>query len=82
MVARRVLPSSFKAGRAIRLEGTVYARGQTIPDAVVARVRRLSAYLSSRLIVPVPDTYRRRTREHIPTPTDLNAKERTTLLSR
>lgn len=76
------LPSSFVAGRALRLEGTIYAKGAVIPDAVVARVRRVSAYLSRRLIIPVPDPWHRRTRAHVPTPTDITAKERRTLLTR
>lgn len=71
----RWVPTSFSAGRRIRLEGTVYARGAAIPNAVVAQVKHLAAYLSRRWIVPQPDPHRRRTSPDTPTPTALNPTE-------
>jgi len=71
----RWVPTSFTAGWKIRLEGVVYQIGATIPNPVVARVNKLSAYLSKRMIIPSPDPHRRRTTPKTPTPTALNPSE-------
>jgi hypothetical protein len=75
MASRRALPTSFTAGRDITLEGTTYARGATIPGAVVARVRRVSAYLSRRWILPHPEGYLSKVRSKVTRPEYLNPQE-------
>lgn len=77
----RVLPTSFKAGRAIVIEGVSYALGATIPNAVVAKIPRVSALLSRAWIIAVPDPHRRRTKESTPRPTALSSTERKKLTS-
>jgi hypothetical protein len=76
MAVRRVLPTSFKAGRPLRLEGVLYSLGQAIPAAVVARVRRANALLSNRWIIPSADPYRSRLPERTPRPVDISWAER------
>lgn len=76
---KRQQPTSFTAGRKIVLGGTTYAKGATIPNSVVKGLKRLSALLSRRLIIPNVDPHYRRTALSKPTPTFLNVKERAKL---
>lgn len=76
MAVRRVLPTSFTAGRPLLLEGVLYASGQTVPAGVVARVRRVNALLSRRWIIPNADPYRSKLKPHQPRPVDLSWGER------
>jgi hypothetical protein len=75
MGVRRVLPTSFTAGRPLTLEGVDYAIGDPIPQAVVARVRRVPALLSRRWIVPNTDPYASKLKPMQGRPVDLNASE-------
>jgi hypothetical protein len=76
----RQLPTSFTATRQLNLGGTIYAAGAAIPTAVVAGIRRASALLSRRWIVPTPETYPRHSiNSNKPAPTTLGAEERRAL---
>jgi hypothetical protein len=77
----RTQPTSFTAGRRIKLGGTTYARGAAIPNAVVKGLKHATALLSRRWIIPNVDVYRRRlvNRPERPTPTSLSVTERNKL---
>lgn len=53
-----------------------YGIGQTIPNAVVKALIRLSALLSRRWIIPNADSTYRKTKPSTPTPTSLDPVER------
>lgn len=69
----RVLPSSFTAGRPVKLEGVSYQPGDTVPGAVVKRVRALSALLSNGTLWPDKDPSSRRLSLKKQRPTALTA---------
>lgn len=75
MAVRRVLPTSFTAGRQLTLEGVDYAKGDPIPQAVVARVRRVSGLLARRWIIPNVDPYASKLKAHQGRPVDLSMSE-------
>jgi hypothetical protein len=77
---RYTLPTSFTAGRALNIAGTLYAQGATIPNPVVAGIKKVSALLSKGFIVPNVDQAHRRTVLSKPTPRTLDAGERRALL--
>lgn len=52
MASHRFVPTSFTAGRVIHLAGTTYALGAQIPNTVVLGLKRASALLSRRWIIP------------------------------
>ena len=66
-------PTSFTAGRKQTINGTVYNPGDAIPNAVAKGLRNLSALLSNRDIIPVPDPFGRRTKSSTATPTDVGS---------
>lgn len=68
-----VVPSSYTAGRRITIDDVVYEPGDTLPNDGVAALPRLSALLSNRTIIPVPDMHHRRTRPEVSTPSDVPA---------
>lgn len=73
---RRQQVTSFTAGRRIKLGGVTYERGDAIPNAQVKGLKKLSALLSHRWIIPNRDPAFRKTLPHVPTPTALGVKER------
>jgi hypothetical protein len=76
---KKVVPTSYTAGRDIRLSGTVYTKGQTIPNATVKAQKALSRLLSRRFIIPDKDPHGRKTKLRTPTPTDVNPSFRKAL---
>lgn len=70
-------PTSYTAGRKITIDGVTYQPGAAISAAVVKGIKRLSALLSKRLIIPNVDPHRRmKARLRTPTPTDVSAQLR------
>ena len=53
------VPASFTAGRKVTLEGTTYQPGDAVPNAVVKKVKALSALLGRRILIPNLDPHRR-----------------------
>ena len=70
------IPASYTARKRIVLGGTVYNPGDTIPNATVKGLKRLSMFLGNRSIVPNIDPYQRQNRIGTPTPTDLGPAAR------
>jgi hypothetical protein len=71
--------AGFTAGRPVTLLGTFYAKGATVPSAVVGGLRHASALISRRTLVPTSAQYpskRASARLGKPSPVTLNAKER------
>lgn len=70
-------PTSYTAGRKITIDGVTYQPGAAITASVVKGIRRLSALLSKRMIIPNVDPHnRKRARLRTPTPTDVSAQLR------
>lgn len=73
-------PSSFTAGRRVKLLGSTYQPGATVPNSVVKQVKKLSALLSARILVPnVKLRESRDGRTRVPGPSDINPKMRKNL---
>jgi len=81
---RIVTPTTFTVTKDVKIMGVQYTRGQVVPNATVKTWKRLSMLLSSRIILPNPDPYHRKTdlygfgdapRRH-PTPTGMGPAER------
>lgn len=84
MARGKQLPTSFTAGRTIRVAGVVYTIGQAIPTAAVGGLNKASALLSRRWIIPANEAYPKKgstdaKRLAKPKPTTLNPKERRNL---
>lgn len=75
-MARLQIPTSYTARKRIVLGGTVYAAGDTIPNATVKGIKHLGSLLGNRFIVPNVDPWKRRTKLRNPTPTDFGAVAR------
>ena len=73
---QRQLPTTWTASRQLTLAGTVYAAGATVPNAVAAGLRRLSALVSRNLLIPDRNMRGEPVDPSIPTPTNYNAGER------
>lgn len=78
-MARHQSQSSYTAGRTITLGGTTYAPGATIPAATVKALKKLSALLSNREIIPNVDPWKRKGKLKTPTPTDMSPVQRRAL---
>jgi hypothetical protein len=68
-----VAPTSYTAGKKFTVGGTTYNPGDTVPNATVKGLKRVSAFLGRRIIIPNADPYRRKGRLRTPTPTDVSA---------
>lgn len=70
-------PTSFTAGRRIKLFGVTYQPGDAVPNAVVKTVKRMNALIARRILVPNRTL---RGSKHMltttPAPNDLNPKQR------
>ncbi|HEY5787500.1 MAG TPA: hypothetical protein VIT65_22270 [Microlunatus sp.] len=74
------VPASYTAGKKFTVNGTTYNPGDTVPNATVKGLKRLSAFLGRRIIIPNVDPYnRKRARLRTPTPTDVSAQFRKAL---
>ena len=69
-------PASYTVRKRIVLGGTVYNSGDTITNATVKALKRVSMFLSARLIVPNIDPYQRQNDINTPTPTDMGPAAR------
>lgn len=70
-------PSSFTAGRRVKLLDTTYQPGDAVPNSVVKGLRRLSALVSRRILVPnVTLRESRDGRTRVPTPSDIGPNQR------
>ena len=67
-----VVPSSFKAGRDLIIDGVPVSFGAVLTDQQVRWFPKLDVMLSTRRVVPVPDPHLRRTSDWIPTPTSIS----------
>lgn len=45
-------PTSFTAGRRVKILGVTYQPGDAVPNAVVKTLRRMSALINRRILVP------------------------------
>lgn len=73
-------PASYTVRKTVTINGTVYQPGAAITNATVKGIKRLSALLGNRTIVPNVDPFRRRTKNKHTAPLDLGgAKLRKTL---
>lgn len=69
-MTKRRTPTSFTAGRKVVLLGSTYQPGDAVPNAVVKSVKKLSALVSRRILVPNTDPWYRRTKARSGAPTD------------
>lgn len=73
-------PASFTAGKKVTLNGTTYQPGDAVPLNVVKGLKRVSALVSRRILIPNLDPHRRlKYRLRVPTPTDISATFRKSL---
>lgn len=76
----KAIPTSFTAGRKLTINGVTYQPGDAVPIAAVRSVRKLSALLSRRHLIPNVDPHKRlKYRLRVPTPTDISAVFRKSL---
>lgn len=71
-----VVPDSYVAGKRVTLDGVTYEPGDVVPNETVRGIKRLSALLGNRTLIPRPDPHHRRTRETVAAPSDVPAQVR------
>jgi hypothetical protein len=66
------IPSSYTCGReGLKINNTVYHKGDAIPAATVKSLKKVSALLGNRDIIPDVDPHYRKTKLKTPAPTDV-----------
>lgn len=78
-MARHQLPTSFTAGKKVKLAGTTYNPGDVIAVAVVKAAKRASALLSNGMVRPNRDMWHRRGKPATRRPNQLTPADRKNL---
>ena len=76
---KRVMPTTWTTSRQLNLGGTVYAAGATVPNAVAAGLRKLSALVSRNFLIPDKNVRGAPVDLSIPTPAAYSPTERETI---